>query len=133
MSGRGALMGPDPYLHLYDRQGHRITMETYALLCSQENYRWVGSTQVGPYLVSTVWLGVDHSFGGDQAPLVFETMVFLTEGEDEQGEAGWLDRACTRYAGEEEALQGHQEWVATVRATTPEASVVELRGPLGPT
>ena len=39
------------------------------------NGRHVGQTEVGPLLVSTVFLGLDHSFGGEH-PSLFETMVF---------------------------------------------------------
>jgi len=49
--------------------------------------------------VSTVWLGLDHSFGGDGPPLIFETMIF-----DRRGES----ISCDRYATEVEALAGHR-------------------------
>lgn len=52
--------------------------------------------------VSTVWLGLDHSFlGGD--PLIFETMVFESKGGD--------DVDMERYSTEEEALEGHKRMV----------------------
>jgi hypothetical protein len=37
--------------------------------------RRVAYTEVGPWRVSTVFLGLDHSFGG-RPPLLFETLVF---------------------------------------------------------
>jgi hypothetical protein len=49
--------------------------------------------------VSTVWLGLDHSFRSGP-PLIFETMVFPN-----QGDMGDLD--CDRYSTEAEALAGH--------------------------
>lgn len=47
--------------------------------------RRVRLTRVGPYFVSTVFLGLDHSFGQDGPPVVFETMVYIktTERESE--------------------------------------------------
>ena len=57
--------------------------------------------------VSTVWLGMDHSFG-DGPPLIFETMVF----------GGELDQECDRYTTEEQAQQGHAAMVARVQRTT---------------
>lgn len=51
--------------------------------------------------VSTVWLGLDHQFG-DGPPLIFETMVFSPDRNDEDME---------RYTTEEEALKGHEEMV----------------------
>lgn len=66
-----------------------------------EQDRCVASTQVGDYRVSTVFLGLDHSF--DDGPLqLFETMVFDKDGDDR-----WTDRFCHRYATWDEADLGH--------------------------
>lgn len=60
--------------------------------------------------VSTVWLGLCHSFHGltgeetSDPHLIFETMVFPSE--DNLSEL-----AQNRYATEQEALQGHAEMV----------------------
>lgn len=43
--------------------------------------RVVEKTDVGPLHVSTVFLGIDHSFGHGE-PLIFETMIF-GDNEDE--------------------------------------------------
>ena len=59
--------------------------------------------------VSTVFLGLDHSFG-DGPPVLFEPMVFLGHDGIEQ------ERYCT-WA---EAEEGHARWVAQIfKATTP--------------
>jgi len=51
--------------------------------------------------ISTVFLGLDHSFGNGP-PLLFETMVFgWPEGEEH----------CTRYSTWEEAIEGHDSLV----------------------
>lgn len=42
---------------------------------SADNSRIVAKTAVGDQSVSTVFLGLDHSFGGGP-PLLFETMIF---------------------------------------------------------
>jgi hypothetical protein len=47
-------------------------------------------------LISTVFLGLDHSFGAGP-PLLFETMIF----------GGKHDQYQDRYATMEEALEGH--------------------------
>ena len=52
---------------------------------------------VGDVRVSTVWLGLDHRFGGGGRPLIFETMVF----------GGPLDGEQDRYSTEEQAMAGH--------------------------
>lgn len=38
--------------------------------------RRVAQTMVGPYRVSTVFLGIDHNHFRDGPPLLFETMIF---------------------------------------------------------
>jgi hypothetical protein len=44
--------------------------------------RHVGRDQIGPYLVSTVFLGLDHRFGRNGPPLLFETMTFGADADD---------------------------------------------------
>lgn len=55
--------------------------------------------------VSTVFLGLAHSFG-DSGPILFETMVF----------GGDLDEEMERYATWEEAEEGHKRWLNKVKA-----------------
>jgi hypothetical protein len=55
--------------------------------------------------ISTVWLGLDHSFGQGR-PLIFETMVF-------EGKAsGTKSLDQDRYSTEAEARAGHDAMVA---------------------
>jgi hypothetical protein len=49
--------------------------------------------------VSTVYLGLDHSYGDDMPILIFETMVF----------GGKHDEYQMRYSTKEKALKGHKE------------------------
>jgi hypothetical protein len=49
--------------------------------------------------VSTVFLGLDHSFGFGP-PLLFETMLF--------GKGQWVDEYCERYSTWQEAEDGHR-------------------------
>lgn len=60
--------------------------------------RRVAGDKIGPYFVSTVFLGLDHAFGLSTVPIVFETMVFADDDEC----------LCRRYATWDEAEQGHQ-------------------------
>lgn len=62
------------------------------------NDRIVAKTQVGDAEVSTVFLGIDHSYGGG-APLLFETMIF----------GGERDGYQKRYSTWGEAEIGHIE------------------------
>ena len=64
--------------------------------------RRVEITEVGKVKVSTVFLGLDHGFGG--TPQWFETMVF----------GGKLDQEQERYGTWDEAEAGHRAMVARV-------------------
>lgn len=63
----------------------------------------VARTKIKNGIVSTVFLALDHSHGGE-LPLVFETMVFLDE-------TGMEDRDCERYTTWEQAVEGHKRMV----------------------
>lgn len=67
--------------------------------------RHIGDDTISGIRVSTVFLGIDHSFGESGPPIVFETMVF----------GGPLDQVQERYATYEEAFNGHMRWMARVR------------------
>ena len=66
--------------------------------------RRVDRTEIGEVFISTVFLGLDHSFG-EGPPLLFETMVF----------GGPLDQDMERYSTWDEAVAGHKAMVARVR------------------
>ncbi len=66
----------------------------------------VEQTEVDDYLISTVWLGLDHGFGQTAEPLIFETMVFKA------GDMSGLEQR--RYASEDEARAGHAAYVDEV-------------------
>jgi hypothetical protein len=67
--------------------------------------RQVGLTRIGPILISTVFLGLDHNFGHG-SPLLFETLVF-------RGGDGAESR---RYASWQDAQAGHAAMAQAVRA-----------------
>lgn len=97
----------------YDRKGEKITLEQWGDVLKNDPFsRIVARTMVhdeyGEYLVSTVWLGLDHQYGNGP-PLIFETMIFIKSGE------GALDEEQWRYATEEQAMLGHAEAVTLVR------------------
>ena len=50
--------------------------------------------------VSTVFLGIDHSYG-DGPPVLWETMIF----------GGEFDQETMRYTSHEDALEGHKKMV----------------------
>lgn len=79
--------------------------------------RVVAWADVGGYFVSTVFLSLDHAFGGGP-PVLWESMVFrsVKEGEPFDGH----DYAARHYTSREDALAGHAELVEWVRAGMPQ-------------
>jgi hypothetical protein len=89
----------------YDREGNPISLYQWALMFENDEAKRVARTELGDVVVSTVWLGLDHGWGDDDRPLIFETMVF----------EGKMDGEQMRYSTEEEARTGHQAMVIRVR------------------
>lgn len=90
---------------MYGRDGSPLPLSEWGRLF--EEHRPVAEETVGRYRVSTVWLGIDHSFGSGP-PLIFETMVFRNT---------YNDVYCNRYSTEQEAIEGHAHVVAHLRET----------------
>ena len=61
--------------------------------------------------VSTVFLGLDHSFSHAGPPVLWETMIFWTDHE--------LDQYQERYTSKADALAGHETACQLVRDATP--------------
>lgn len=80
--------------------------------------RHVAKTAIGGSWVSTVFLGLDHDFSGYGPPVLWETMVFgAPDGDDRQ----------LRYRSLDEALDGHEEIVAEIRALVRPSLYQRLR------
>ena len=62
--------------------------------------------------VSTVFLGLDHRFGGNGPPILFETMIF----------GGPHDQDQDRYSTWEEAEAGHAEMCTRAFPSPPNAT-----------
>ena len=91
----------------YDRQGNPIDLLQWTELFKDKEYRVVSQQYLDPnLLVSTVWLGLNHSFTGE-VPEIFETMVFGNK--DQNGFRVDLD--MERYATEAEAIAGHRRFM----------------------
>jgi hypothetical protein len=89
---------------MYDRKGKPLEGKDFYNLFDNREYRTIAVTHgIADYRVSTVWLGIDHKYGGDGPPIIFETMIFGT---------GNLSEMQWRYSTEEQALQGHLEVVS---------------------
>lgn len=66
----------------------------------------VAENTVGQFWISTVFLGLDHNYGEDGPPLLFETMAFPIREDDRL-----IEDYCERYATWDEAVAGHNRAV----------------------
>ena len=65
-----------------------------------DKQRIIEKTAIADCTVSTVFLGLDYSFGDDSGiPILYETMIF----------GGNLDGQMRRYSTREEAEEGHRD------------------------
>lgn len=91
----------------------------------QTGNRRIAEDEVGNYTVSTVFLGLDFSFGKDSGPLLFETMVFVGELDTAKymGAINVVDAVKVvskdgyfkRYGTRKEAEEGHKKIVESVK------------------
>lgn len=101
----------------YDRQGRRISIERASELLIDLDYKRVALDEIGPYEVSTVWLGLDHGWTPGGAPLIFETMVFTAAAWNDPDSGVGPDLDCMRYSTEAEALAGHAATLLLISGT----------------
>jgi hypothetical protein len=108
----------------FNRDGQPITATEAEPLLGNKEYARVALTRVTSvtdpavdFIVSTVWLGINYNFN-DGPPILFETMVF--GGNEDQQES------CYRWTTRQVARDGHAEIVATVAASIPDDRVVDL-------
>lgn len=97
----------------FDRQGNPMSLMEWANRFetadqTRDMKRVAETTLPDGKWISTVWLGIDHSFGSGP-PLIFETMVFPSR-------ANMNDLDCDRYSTEDQALAGHAAMVEKWRA-----------------
>lgn len=64
----------------YDKENNPITLEGYCELLADRNYKHVSRSKINHWVVSTVWLGLDHghTFIEGAKPIIFETMIYKT-------------------------------------------------------
>lgn len=73
-------------------------------------YKHVAATRIGTARVSTIFLGLDHSFAEDGPPILFETMIF-------NGPADQYQRRCSTW---KQAEAMHKEACEYVRKAMQE-------------
>jgi len=75
--------------------------------------RKIGDDRIGKVRISTVFLGLDHNFRGDE-PVLFETMIF----------GGPLNGEMWRYCTYDQAERGHTEAVAAARIASAKVDAI---------
>ncbi|HEX3455434.1 MAG TPA: hypothetical protein VHS03_12475, partial [Gaiellaceae bacterium] len=100
----------------YDRDGLPLTLREWALRLEDAEYRIVERSEVDGWIVSTVWLGINHRFTPGP-PLIFETMVMHSEMTEPSllGDVPVFDDFQMRYPTEPAARAGHDRIVAAMR------------------
>jgi len=92
------------FYYMTDDGNVHLTTNEREWIMKVHNNRIVDQTTVGDYLVSTVFLGIDHNFGRG-LPILFETMVFNNKHNE---------LYCDRYHTKQEAVEGHKKIVGMV-------------------
>lgn len=85
----------------YDRDGNPIDVLIWGKLFEDMDYKIIALTEIGPYEISTVWVGLDRNWLSDKLA-IFETIIFCKDEQDK------LHHYEETYATKEEALEGHQ-------------------------
>lgn len=100
------------FIH-FNKKVELISTKEWVRLNGDQDYKFVEQavlpSQDGkpPIMVSTIWVGIDMSYGFGGPPLIFETGVFHVKG----GSIG-AELDMHRYATEEQALAGHYQRLA---------------------
>jgi len=86
------------------------TIEWALSLNPESNHlRQIASDEIGDAHVSTIFIGIDYSFGRDRTPRCWETMIF----------GGINDHYSRRYNNHDEALRGHAHAVRYTKRGLP--------------
>src|SRR5690606_38180406 len=121
----------NPFLpRYYDPKGRPVTSEEWSAMYEHGNRIVARDVMANGYVVSTVWLGLDHGAGwGD--PQIFETMVFRRYPKRwrlpdvrrphllDRRRMNWIEVECRRYSSMEESIAGHREIATAFRGKPP--------------
>lgn len=94
----------------YDWNGEPITQEQWMSPARFGSKRVRETTLANGFWISTVYMGIDHSYMPDEPPIIYETMAFTPDGR------GGFDEM--RYATLEQALIGHEIMVERIKRET---------------
>lgn len=86
----------------YDKDGSPLTLLQWAAKLETPHYSHVALDKIGVVTISTQWLGLDHRFGGDGPPLIFETAIFGSDRQrlDGGGRTSTIKKALAMHAAE---------------------------------
>jgi len=97
----------------YDRKGKQIDLMEWVQKCGDPQYRIIKQEDIDKYSISTIWMGLDMNMFGNPKH-IFETMIFINEGTEEEQQKDPLNLYQERYSTEEEAMKGHEIAIAIV-------------------
>lgn len=83
----------------------------------EKNSRRVAETTIGNIWISTVFLGLDYSFGDDGPPVLWETMTFEIKPDGEKDMSGVEQDRCSGTWND--ALAMHERMVEHVKLSQP--------------
>ena len=103
---------PDkPKTDKFDKDGMPLDLFTWGRLMEDRDYTRINVTEIGPYFFSTVWMGLDHSFG-EGPPLIFESMAFKNRKSEQPNDRE--DIYQDRYSTLNRARLGHFKMIIIV-------------------
>jgi hypothetical protein len=111
----------------YDRKGRLIDLAEWARLHEDRDYLSVAQHWARGWMISTVWLGLDHGAGLAGAPVIFETMIFPPGDVALPADADlYQERYCTEAA----ARAGHDRALAWLAGKLGDDVMADIAGPL---
>ena len=113
---KGELEKIGGFTGMVDREHKPISVLLCGSLFENVKYQRLCTTSRGTKRISTVWLGLDHSFG-DVPPEIFESALII--GEDVT--------VVSRYCTEIEAVIGHVELVRNLESVGEEEMKLKVR------
>ena len=93
----------------FDRQGKPLDLLDWAALYEDDDYRLLRCTDLGTYVVTTIWRGFDTGLRPKPIPLIFEVAVFAKIMSDDPQECSGQ---TYQFPDEATALAAH-DWTCT--------------------
>lgn len=95
------------YLLDENKKPYEVSLQESYKIYDDPNMKITKQDKIGDILVSTVFLGMDHSYEKQGNPILWETMIF----------GGEHDLYQERYSSHEDALIGHQRALDLVNSS----------------